>query len=104
MQSPKVNDKMIQQALYHLAMFISCMTKAVAETDVEVKTTPAAFRLKDAATYIGTRPGRLKRMRAEGQIRTVVIGGNPKYLKKDLDRILQQAEREADKPVMRKVG
>ncbi|MHC4715900.1 MAG: helix-turn-helix domain-containing protein [Planctomycetota bacterium] len=51
---------------------------------------PALLRRKDAADYMAISVSSLDRLRKEGQIKTVTIGHERRYPRKELDRLIER--------------
>jgi hypothetical protein len=62
-------------------------------TDGQCVMAPAAFKADDAAKYLGIGRTKLLEYRSAGLLKTVDIGGGPKYLRKDLDRLINKLEK-----------
>jgi hypothetical protein len=76
----------------HFAQGIALLAQAGSPADATIQFIPAAFDADDAAKYIGIGRTKLFEYRDSGAIKTTNVGGRPKYLRKDLDRLLTKLE------------
>lgn len=88
-----MSDTRLIDALEHFAQGIALLAQVGTPTEGTISFVPAAFDAEDAAKYIGVGRTKLFELRDEGKIKTVEVGGRPKYLKKDLDKLLARLEK-----------
>lgn len=88
-----MSESRLVEALGHLAQAIAMFAQAGAPQHATIDCTPAAFDGDDAAKYLGIGRTKLLEYRNAGDLKTVMVGGRPKYLRKDLDRLLAKLEK-----------
>jgi hypothetical protein len=86
-------DTRLLDAMEHFAQAIALLAQAGTPADGVVSFIPAAFDATEAAKYIGIGRTKLFEYRDSGAIKTVDVGGRPKYLRKDLDKLLTRLEK-----------
>jgi hypothetical protein len=86
-------DTRLLDAMDHFAQAIALLAQAGTPAEGAITFIPAAFDAEDAAKYIGIGRTKLFELRDSGDVKTVEVGGRPKYLKKDLDRLLSKLEK-----------
>lgn len=83
------------KALDHISKGLALLAlEGMQDAQGTVSFVPAAFDAKNAADYIGIGTTKLDEYRKAGRIKTHVVGGRPKYYRKDLDRLLSDIARE----------
>lgn len=92
MKTPEVDQSKINEAFYHLAMFLRSLIDAAGGNEHQ----PAAFKIKNAAKYIACSKNDLRRMRATGDLEPVETEWGLRWLKSDLDAYLEKCVAESE--------
>ena len=80
-----------REAMEHFAKgFALLVMEGMGDQLKTVAPGPSAFTLKDGAKHIGIGKSTLHKYMKAGRIKTHTVGGRPKYLREDLDKLLAE--------------
>ena len=83
-----------REAMEHIAKGLALLViEGMGEQLKTVASGPTAFTLKDGAKHIGIGKSTLHKYMKNGRIKTHMVGGRPKYLREDLDKLLAEIKK-----------